>query len=127
MIIKHYLCKKITLYDYLELTKEGEEITVIDVDYDIETYFYKYESNNNLRLWNESMKKLSQLLTVKKIYSHAIAVNLSDIIEKKLLALEKANLFNYCDIDSIMEDIDKILAGNVSEKWLEKFVNILSE
>ena len=119
--------KKITLYDYLELTKEGEEITVIDVDYDIETYFYKYESNNNLRLWNESMKKLSQLLTVKKIYSHAIAVNLSDIIEKKLLALEKANLFNYCDIDSIMEDIDKILAGNVSEKWLEKFVNILSE
>lgn len=121
------MSEKVTLYDYLNLTKEGEEVTVTDKDYDTETYFYKHEPEDEKDAWDESMKKLSQLLTVEKIYNHAVAVNLSDIIEKKLPELEKADLFNYCDIDSIMEDIDNILAGNVSEKWLEKFVSILSK
>ena len=29
------------------------------------------------------------------------------------------------DIDSIMDDIDNILAGNVSENWMEQFVVVL--
>lgn len=120
-----FIMKKLTLFDYLELTEEGQEITVTDQDYDTETYFYKYEPENAEK-WDESMKKLSQLLTVTKIFNHAVEVNLSNIIEKKLSELKKADLFIYCDIDNIMDDINNILAGNVSEEWMEKFINVLS-
>jgi len=118
------MTKKLTLFDYLELTKDGEEITVTDKNYDTESYFYKYDPAD-ADSWSESVKKLSQLLTVQEVYSHAIAVNLSDIIEKKISELKKADLFIHCDIDSIMDDIDNILSGNVSEEWMEKFVNTL--
>ena len=117
---------KITLFDYLELTNEGEEITVVDKDYDIETYFYKHDFKN-MDSWDKSMKILSQLLTVTKINSHSVSVNLSDIIANKLPELKQANLFIHCDIDSIMEDIENIFSGNVSEKWMNKFVNVLSK
>lgn len=53
-----------------------------------------------------------------------MVVNLSEIIEMKLPELKKADLLQANDK---MDDIDSILAGNVSEKWLEKFVNVLSE
>ena len=118
--------KKITLFDYLQLTEQGEEITVHDKEYDTETYFYSNKSTNK-DLWDASLEKLSQLLTITKIYSNSIEVNLSEIIEKKLPQLRDAELFITCEIDDIMDDIDNILAGNVSEKWIEKFVNILEQ
>lgn len=36
-----------TLYDYLELMPDGEELTVWDKDYDIETYFYGGQPDKN--------------------------------------------------------------------------------
>ena len=112
-----------TLYDYLNLMPEGEELTVWDKDYDMETYFYGGKPDD---AWDKAMSDLSQLLTITEIRSGGVIVNLSEIIENKLDSLDKTNLFIRCDIDSIMDDIDNILAGYVSESWMQKFVAALN-
>lgn len=111
-----------TLYDYLNLMPEGEELTVWDKDYDMETYFYEGKPDD---AWDKAMSDLSQLLTITEIRSGGVIVNLSEIIENKLDSLDETNLFIRCDIDSIMDDIDNILAGYVSESWMQKFVDAL--
>ena len=107
------------LYDYIKLMPEGEELTVWDKDYDIETYFYGGKPDDK---WDKAMYDLSKLLTIEEIRNNGVTVNLSEMIENKLENLDKADLFIICDIDSIMDDIDNILAGNVSEDWMEQFV-----
>ena len=107
------------LYEYLNLMPEGEELTVWDKDYDMETYFYGGEPCNK---WDKAISNFSKLLTIEEIRNNGVTVNLSEIIENKLENLNKADLFIRCDIDSIMDDIDNILAGNVSENWMEQFV-----
>ena len=111
-----------TLYDYLKLMPEGEELTVFDKDYDMETYFYGGKPNDK---WDKAMFNLSKLLTIEEIRNNGVTVNLSKIIENRIEELSNANLFIRCDIDSIMDDIDNILAGNVSENWMDEFVSIL--
>ena len=111
-----------TLYDYLKLMPEGEELTVWDKDYDIETYFYGGKPDDK---WDKAMSDLSKLLTIEEIRNNGVTVNLSEMIENKLENLDKADLFIRCDIDSIMDNIDNILAGNVSENWMEQFVAAL--
>lgn len=110
------------LYEYLKLMPEGEELTVLDKDYDIEVYFYNDKPEDK---WDEVMCNLSHLLTIKEIRKNGVIVNLSEVIENKIKNLDEANLFIECDIDSIMDNIDSILAGNVSENWIEKFVDAL--
>ena len=109
------------LYDYLQKTTDWE-ITVWDNDYDVETYFYKTDEKDD---WNKAMNKLAKLLTVSEISKNGITVNLSEVIEKKIPQLKEAELFIRCDIDAIMDGINAILAGNVSERWLTEFVEIL--
>lgn len=111
-----------TLYDYLKLMPEGEELTVWDKDYDMETYFYGGKPNDK---WDKAMFNLSKLLTIEEIRNNGVTINLSKIIENRIEELSNANLFIRCDIDSIMDDIDNILAGNVSENWMDEFVSIL--
>lgn len=113
-----------TLYDYIEQTKDWEN-TVFDKDYDIEIYFYKndYEEMDS---WNKSMERLSKLLTVDSISKNGVIVNLSELIESKLENLKNAKLFRVVDIDWIMDDIEAIISGNVSEEWMEKFVDALT-
>ena len=113
-----------TLYDYIKQTKDWE-VAVFDKDYDIEVYFYKND-DEELDSWDKSMEKLSKLLTVDSVSKCGVTVNLAEVIEKHLKDLEKAKLFIYCDIDDIMDDIESIIAGNVSEKWMERFVNTLA-
>ena len=113
-----------TLYDYIKQTEDWE-VTVFDKDYDIEIYFYKND-DEELDSWDKSMEKLSMLLTVDNISEYGVTVNLAEVIEKHLKDLKKAKLFIYCDIDSIMDDIESIISGNVSEKWMERFVNTLA-
>lgn len=112
------------LYEYLSLMPEGEELTVWDKDYDMETYFYGGEPYNK---WDKAMSDLSKLLTIEEIKNNGVTVNLSEIIENKSENLNKAHLFIECDIDSIMDDIDNIFVGNVSTDWLERFVAALSD
>ena len=112
------------LYDYIKQAKDWE-ITVFDKDYDIEIYFYKNDEDEELDRWDESMEKLSKLLTVDEISQNGVIVNLSELIESKMENLKKAKLFRVADIDYIMDDIESIISGNVSEEWMENFVNAL--
>ena len=108
-----------TLYDYLQ-THDYFELTVQDEDYDTETYFYKEVSDDE---WDKAIVELSKMLEVTRANDRVVCVNLSQLIESKLDNL--GDLFNVLDVDEIMEDIDSILAGNVSERWLTKFVQAL--
>ena len=111
------------LYDLMQVCEDGTEITVTDKDYDMECYFY---SGSGGDLWDDSLNRLAKLLDIIEIkYNFVVVTNISELIEENIKALEKADLFIDCDIDSIMDDIDNILAGNVSEKWLDRFVKAL--
>lgn len=112
-----------TLYDYIKQTEDWET-TVFDKDYDIEVYFYKNDEEPDS--WDESMEKLSKLLTVDEISKNGIIVNLSELIESKMENLKEAELFRVVDIDLIIDDIEAIISGNVSEEWMEEFVDALT-
>ena len=111
-----------TLYDYIKQSGNWEN-TVWDKDYDIEVYFYK--NDYNLDSWDKSMEKFSKLLIVDNISNGGVTVNMSELIESKMENLKKAKLFIRCDIDSIMDDIESIISGYISESWMEKFVDAL--
>ena len=54
------------LYDYLKLMPEGNELTVWDKDYDIETYFYSDRPDSD-DTWGKSMWKLTEILDIVQI------------------------------------------------------------
>lgn len=110
------------LYDYLITLEEGIELTVWDKEYDIESYFYNDESDDD---WQTSMLELAKLLKVTEVKERGVIVNLSDVIENKLDELKKAELFRRCTVDSIMDSMEGILSGYVSEEWMKEFVDIL--
>ena len=114
-----------TLYDYIKKMEKYEEVEVCDDVFDMLTYFYNEPQTDN---WQKSMMKLAKKLTVKKIvHSTKVIVNLSKVVEKNIDKLKQADLFIDYDIDEIMYDMDNILSGCVSEKWMEKFVKAISE
>ena len=108
-----------TLSEYLEQTTDWE-VTVWDKDYDMETYFYKTDGKDK---WDKAMNDLAKLLTISRFGKDGLVVNLSEVIEKKIPHLKKADLFIKCNMDCI----DSVLAGIVSESWLEKFVEALNK
>ena len=110
------------LYDYIKLMLECEELTVWDIDYDMEVYFYGGKPADK---WSELLLELSKLLTITEIRSGGVIVNLSEVIENNMDKLEKANLFTDYDIDIIMAEMERDIAGNVSESWMQKFVDAL--
>lgn len=110
-----------TLKDYLSEWPEGEEITVWDRDWDMEVYFYNQVND----AWDRAMMDLASKLNVVDVRNDGVIVDLYDLIERNSRALEASNLFYDPDTDAIMEDMDNILAGNVSEQWLKKFVSCL--
>lgn len=112
-----------TLCSYMNLVKDEEEITVWDSEYDMETYFYGGTTDDK---WGEEIKKLSKILSVKEINKNGIVVNLSEVIERSLGKIKKADLFEENDIDSIMSSMESVLSGGVSEHWLEEFVKCLN-
>lgn len=110
------------LYDYLTTLEEGTELTVWDVDYDMESYFYNDEPYDD---WQTSKLELAKLLDVIEIAKYGVVVNLSEVIENKLNELKEADLFIRCTTNSIMDDMQNILSGYVSEKWFKDFVDVL--
>lgn len=111
-----------TLYDYLMET-DGEEVTVGDVDYDMTSYFYKDENPNDD--WDKAIVELSKMLNVVEQEEGYVTVDLSTLIENHMGAIKKSDLFVSNDLDDIMYGMDSILAGNVSEKWMTRFVETL--
>ena len=110
------------LYDYLTTLEEGTELTIWDEDYDIESYFYNDEADDD---WQTSMLELAKLLDVTEIKERGVIVNLSEVIEKKLNELKESNLFLRCTTNKIMGSMEGILAGGVSEEWFKEFVDVL--
>ena len=110
------------LYDYLTTLEEGTELTVWDKEYDMESYFYNDEADDD---WQTSMLELAKLLDVTEIKERGVIINLSEVIENKLNELKEANLFKRCTVDSIMDSMEGILSGYVSEEWFKEFVNVL--
>lgn len=111
------------------LINKDDEVTVWDTDWDMETYFFGTEYNGTEDDWDKSMFEFSKLLDVTE-YSEeerSATVDMSGLIERNMDALEKSNLFTDCDMESIMCDMPEILAGQVSEKWLKKFVDVLKD
>ena len=111
------------LYDYISLMPDGEELTVWDKDYDMETYFYGGKPDDK---WDKAISDLSKLLTITEIRTGGVIVNLSEVIENNMDKLEKADLFTDYDIDIIMAEMERDIAGNVSESWMQKFVAALN-
>lgn len=116
---------KLTLLEAMKIKGEDEELVVFDKYYDMETYFYYKE--NPTDAWDKAMEKLAKNLEVTKIVPSGVEVNLSDAIIAHMKQLEKADLFYDYDIDSIMENMMEILAGNVTESWLVKFADALAD
>lgn len=110
-----------TLYEYIKMSRD-DEITVWDKDYDVETYFYKTDEKD---AWDKACCEFSKLLTVTEFSKIGVTVNMAEVIKNNIPKLKKTDLFIIHDIDVIMSDIEAILAGNVSEKWLTQFVNVL--
>lgn len=113
-----------TLYEYIKSAPNGEEIVVHDQDYDMESYFYNDDADGDV--WQADMLKLAKLLTIIESDGNHVTVDLSDLITKKLDKLETKNLFIRCNTNAIMNDMNNILAGYVSEDWITKFVEVLS-
>lgn len=113
-----------TLLEFIKQFPEGEEITVYDNIYDMETYFYNDAPSDE---WDRAMLKLASKLDVVGgggDTDYAI-VNLTELIERNIDNPIFEELFIDVDVDAIMEDMGNILAGYVSEKWLTTFVNCL--
>ena len=110
------------LYDYLVTLEEGTELTVWDKEYDIESYFYNDEADDD---WQTSMIELTKLLDVTEVKERGVVINLSEVIENKINELKEANLFLRCTTNRIMGGMEGILAGGVSEEWFKKFVDVL--
>ena len=109
-----------TLYDILP--KNGDEVTVWDKDYDMETYFSYTKDGDD---WDKAMMDLAKLVEVVETHPTGITVDFTGLIEPRTELLK--DLFIDNDIDAIMSELDLILAGNVGEKWLTQFVEILGK
>lgn len=114
-----------TLYQYLKETEEGTEVAIWDIDYDIESYFYNDEDPEDR--WQTAMLELAKKLDVIEIHKNSVEVNLSELIEKNIENLKEADLFIRCTTNSIMDDMQNILSGYISEEWFKKFVDVLGE
>ena len=103
---------------------ENEEITVWDKDYDMETYFY---TNEETDYWDKAINKIASKLEVIEYDDEEFTatVNLYEIIEKNIDNFKQAELFCSYDIEDIMEDMESIFAGGVTEKWLVKFADAI--
>lgn len=112
-----------TLYEHMQLNENGAEITVHDVDYDIESYFYNDLPKDK---WQEAMLTIAKkLLVVETDDDEVVTVNLSEVIGRNLDNGKFEKLFIRNDVDHIMDDIEAIFSGYVSEEWLTEFANSL--
>lgn len=112
-----------TLYEYIKQTEEGTEVTVWDEVYDMESYFYNDEDPEDR--WQTAMLNLAKKLDVVGIHKPGVEINLLEVIQRNINRLKETDLFRKCTVNAIMNDMTAILSGNVSEEWMEEFVNTL--
>lgn len=110
------------LSEYLKTTPEGTEVAVWDTTYDMECYFYNDKPGD---LWEQAMWRLAEVLEIVSIENEGVVVNLCQVVERNLKALEEAELFIKCTVNAIMSDMPAIISGYVSEEWFDEFTKCL--
>lgn len=110
-----------TLGEYIRQTDYGSEITVWDKDYDIEVYFDNYGDD----AWANAMMTFADKLNIVKFGDGGVVVDMYDLIERNINNPVFKDLFIDVDVDAIMDDMENILSGCVSEEWLTEFANCL--
>ena len=106
------------------------EFTVFDTDYDIEIYFYNPSDPENPDEWETAMLEIAKLLPINNSVEpdiNEIIVDLGQLIMCHLETIKKTDLFSTNNIDEIVESMPNILAGNVSQEWIDEFINVLKE
>ena len=114
--------KLIDAINKMKYGSELPELTVWDTDYDMESYFYKNEGTDK---FDRAMNKIASALNVIEEKEKGVVVDLSSLISRHLSEL--SDLFIRSDIDSIMDCIESVFSGNVSEEWMSKFADILAK
>lgn len=117
---------KMTLYEFVRRHPDIDELTVWDKDYDIEFYMY-YDMVKPTNKWDSYMAAFAKKLTVvQEKWGSGVVVNLTKVIRKNMRAGTIEHLFgDGVDEEYIICNMPSILAGNVSEAWLGKFVSSL--
>ena len=111
------------LFDYLKMTEEDSEITITDKEYDTETYVYNSQPSDK---WDELIIELEKMVDVVEVKSWGtVVVDFTKLLESKIDKISKADLFRNNEIEDLVCTMDGIISGNVSESWLEKFIEIL--
>ncbi len=114
------------LHEYImQNTADGAEVTVWDTVYDMESYFYHEDAPEDI--WDKSMERLQKLLTVKEVRERGVVVDLWGLIEYNLDALIQAGLFSKGGTEAIMDSMEAVISGYVSEEWLKRFVTVLRD
>lgn len=111
------------LIEIIECMDKDDEIVVCDKDYDVEVYFNNDPETN----WGKYMLEIASILDVTGVLTNGYEVNLSDVIGSRIENIKESELFIDASVDSIMEDIVFIFAGDVSDIWMYKFVMALTE
>lgn len=118
-----------TLYTFLKNHKDIDELTVWDTDYDVEFYMYRDSVVTPSDDWDRCMQILAKKLIVKQENWSAggVVVNLTAMIKRHISQLEYLFRFPYDadkedKVEYIVCNINHIVAGNVSEKWMKDFV-----
>ena len=112
-----------TLYECLKSRPSGSEITVLDKEYDMESYFYNNKPEDK---WDMAMEDLSKLIHVTNVIkNNVVEVDFSGLIEKKLDNIKRTGVFFRCTLNHVMECLPDMISGYVSEECLVKFVEAL--
>lgn len=109
------------LGEYIRKTVYGTEITVWDKDYDIEVYFDNYGHDT----WAKAMMSFADKLNIVEFGKNGVVVDMYDLIERNIKNPVFKDLFIVVTVDAIMDDMENILAGCVSEEWLKEFAEAL--
>lgn len=95
--------------DFLELCDDDFELTCLDRDWDCEFYLYNNSEDlfgKEFPRYTELLKYLIDNLSIVKIYNHAVAVNLYEMLDnRKVLEIAK-DMYeeqDYADYDDLLE------------------------
>ena len=123
-----------TLYEFMK-TYDSWELTCWDKEIDVEFYFYnndEAEAENDP--WDYAMMRLSKLLEVVEVVEgepgmrEGVVVDMYRLIDKHLAAMKAAHIIGkHADTADVVEDMEMILAGNLTEEDFDEFVSALEE
>lgn len=114
------------LWDVMLCMPTGIELTIWDQDVFTEFYMYPESEVNEKDSWEKSMELIAKSLEVIKGTHEGITCNVRDVIAKaKAFGFLDGICKKSAEAEDIVEDMNAIMAGNVSEEWMAKFAEAL--